>query len=331
MGIHEFRVWRGVMDSSTVYNRYASGFVTTQFPTPEPTSPSPQPTPLPTLSPTPQPTLSPSSHAPTVPSYSIGTVAGNFVCERPVNPRKMTFGKCLPVESLLSNITLPSVTLTYTDMTPNDIFPSAYENVTIGLAVLHMYNYNGLDVVYPVIGDGQMHSPLKIHVNSMTGSPYISLSYYYRSTHQYKNAYQQIMLQLGDNEIQIPKFDDNLYLQYQFLLAYNDSLVLDSFIVQDIQLINQFSTTGSSTFMPSAKPTVSPAPTISDVFGDFPPVHGGNVGVPDHHYSSEPTFSPTSVPSTVPSSSSPSVSFSPSSSPSSSSPSSVPSSSSPSS
>ena len=83
--IHEFRVWRGVMDSNTVYSRYASGFVTTQFPTPEPTSPSPQPTP----SPSPQPTVM---------SVIVTNEFGDqFQCPSPPKPGVIGFQRCIPL------------------------------------------------------------------------------------------------------------------------------------------------------------------------------------------------------------------------------------------
>ena len=83
--IHEFRVWRGVMDSSTVYNRYVSGFVTTQFPTPEPTSPSPQPTP----SPSPQPIA--------IPVIVTNEFMDQFQCPSPPKPGIISFQRCIPL------------------------------------------------------------------------------------------------------------------------------------------------------------------------------------------------------------------------------------------
>ena len=114
--IHEFSVWKGAMDSETITSRYLNAryLQKLQMPSSVPTSapitpssaqssapsrnPTPKPTPHPTYYPTAEPTPVPSTAAPTVSTYIMRTIAGNFECERPPDKRVLQFGGCRQID-----------------------------------------------------------------------------------------------------------------------------------------------------------------------------------------------------------------------------------------
>ena len=285
--VHEFTVLRGGLSDIDIAARYAAGFEIHTGPTPLPTSPTPFPTPSPTM----EPTVAPSSSSPTVGTYAMTTVAGEFTCERPANVRKMTFGKCLSSIAYGTVDRLAGINFTFNSVSENSVFEPtmttyALEDPNSGSMKnysIHFYGKNTDE--YPSIPDNSYYSPTRIHVNSVIGSPSISLTALDRVTFTVSHKMQYYVsrtLLVGDIRFDdIPKLPADIFLSYQIHLLQGESVVIDSFVVHDVELINRFTASGITvTDIPSAIPTMSPAPTEPSQSIEFPPVHGGNIGVP---------------------------------------------------